>query len=44
MVKSRRIKCAGHVARMGEEEWIEGFCVKVRRKETTRKARTSVGG
>jgi hypothetical protein len=32
--KSRRMKWAGHVARMGEE-CVQGFDGKARRKETT---------
>jgi hypothetical protein len=32
-----RMRWAGHVARMGEEESVQGFGVKDRRKETTRK-------
>jgi hypothetical protein len=34
MIKSRRMRWAGHVARMGED--IDG---KARRKETTRKTK-----
>jgi hypothetical protein len=40
MIKSRRIKLAGHVARMGKKS---NACVidgKSRRKETTRKTKT----
>jgi hypothetical protein len=35
MVKSRRMKCAGHVAHMGEKK--NTYNGKARRKETTRK-------
>jgi hypothetical protein len=35
-IKSRRMRWAGHVARMGEErESVQGFGGKARRKETT---------
>jgi hypothetical protein len=37
MIRSRRMSWAGHVAYMGEEEYIEDFGGKTRRKETTRK-------
>jgi hypothetical protein len=37
-IKSRRMRWAGHVARMGEE-CVQGFDGKVRRKETTWKAK-----
>jgi hypothetical protein len=37
MIKSRRMKCAGNVARMGEKRNIGG---EARRKETTRKTKT----
>jgi hypothetical protein len=33
-IKKRRMRWAGHVARMGEE-CVEGFDWKARRKETT---------
>jgi hypothetical protein len=33
-IKSRRMRWAGHVARMGEE-YIQGFDEKAQRKETT---------
>jgi hypothetical protein len=39
-IKSRRMRWAGHVARMGEERKIvQGFGGKARRKETTRKTK-----
>jgi hypothetical protein len=37
-IKSRRMRWAGHVAHMGEEN-VQGFGVKDRRKETTRKTK-----
>jgi hypothetical protein len=38
MIKSKRVRWAGHVTHMGvEEECIQGFLGKARRKETTRK-------
>jgi hypothetical protein len=37
MIKSRRMRWAWHVARMGKEECIKGLGGKARRKETTRK-------
>jgi hypothetical protein len=37
-IKSRRMRWAGHVARMGEER-VQGFDGKVRRKETTWKTK-----
>jgi hypothetical protein len=37
-VQSRRMKWAGHVARMGEES-VQGFGGKARRKETTGKTK-----
>jgi hypothetical protein len=36
MIKSRMMRCAGHVAHMGEE-CIQDFYGKARRKDTTRK-------
>jgi hypothetical protein len=39
MFKSRRIRWTGHVARIGEKRGG-----KARKKETTRKTRTYVGG
>jgi hypothetical protein len=38
-IKSRRMRWAGHVARMGEE-CVQGFDRKARRKETTWKTKT----
>jgi hypothetical protein len=37
-IKSRRMRWAGHVARMGEE-YVQGFDGKARRKETTWKTK-----
>jgi hypothetical protein len=37
IIKSRRMRWAGHVARMGEKRNAWDFGGKVRRKETTRK-------
>jgi hypothetical protein len=36
MAKLRRMRWAGHVANLGEEECIQDFGGKGRRKETTR--------
>jgi hypothetical protein len=45
MIKSRRMKWAGHVARMGEaRNAYRDICGKARRKETTRKTKTYMGG
>jgi hypothetical protein len=45
MVKSRRIRWAGHVARMGENRNAYRLLVgTARRKETTGKTKTYVGG
>jgi hypothetical protein len=45
MIKSRRIRWAGHVARMGAgEECISDFDGKARRKETARNTQTYVVG
>jgi hypothetical protein len=41
-IKSRRMRWAGHVARMGEEN-AQGFDGKARRKETTWKSKTQMG-
>jgi hypothetical protein len=42
---SRRIRWAGHVARMGEERkmYVQGFGGKARRKDNTRKTDTYDG-
>jgi hypothetical protein len=41
MIKSRRMRWVGHVARMGRSgKHIRYICGEARRKETTRKART----
>jgi hypothetical protein len=37
------MRWAGHVARIGEE-YVQGFDGKARRKETTWKAKTLMGG
>jgi hypothetical protein len=42
-VKSRRMRWAGHVARMGEE-CVQGFDGEARRKETTWKTKAYMGG
>jgi hypothetical protein len=45
IIKSRRMRWAGQVARMGEtRNEYRIFVVKPERKETTRKTKTSVGG
>jgi hypothetical protein len=44
MIKSRRMRWTGHVARMGEEKYLKDIGGKARRKETTRKPKTLVGG
>jgi hypothetical protein len=38
-IKSRRMRRAGHVARMEEERKVQGFGGKGQRKETTRKTK-----
>jgi hypothetical protein len=38
-VKLRRMRWAGHVARMGEKRNVQGFGGKARRKETTWKTK-----
>jgi hypothetical protein len=38
MFKSSRMRCPDNVARMEEEECLENFGEKPRRKETTRKS------
>ena len=35
VIKSRRMRWAGHVARMGEERGRTGFCGETGGKETT---------
>jgi hypothetical protein len=40
ITKSRRMRWAGHVARMGRIELPTGYCGKARRKETARKMKT----
>jgi hypothetical protein len=38
-IKSRQMRWAGHVARMGKERSVQGFGGKARRKETTGKTK-----
>jgi hypothetical protein len=40
IIKSRRMRCAGHVARMGEKRNAQDFVGKAGRKESTRKTYT----
>jgi hypothetical protein len=40
LIKSRRMRWAGHIARKGEEECMYNIGGKVRRKESTGKAKT----
>jgi hypothetical protein len=40
MIKTRRMRLAGHVARMGKYEYVQNIGGKARRKETTRKTKT----
>jgi hypothetical protein len=40
MIKSRRMRWAGHVIQMGEEECVEDIGGRARRKETIRKTKT----
>jgi hypothetical protein len=40
IIKSRRMRCAGHVARMGEKRNAYIIVGKARGKETTRKTKT----
>jgi hypothetical protein len=40
IIKSRRIRWAGHVARMGRREMLIDYDGKARGKETTRKTKT----
>jgi hypothetical protein len=42
IIKSRRIRWAGHVAHMGEES-LQGFDGKARRKEATWKIKAQMG-
>jgi hypothetical protein len=44
MIKSRRMRWTGHLECMGEEECIEDFGGKARRKENTREKKPYVGG
>jgi hypothetical protein len=37
VIKLRRMRRAGHVARMGDEKWIQNFGRKTCREETSRK-------
>jgi hypothetical protein len=43
-IKSRRIRWAGHVTRMGEKECIYDIGGKARRKGITRKTKSQLGG
>jgi hypothetical protein len=38
-IKARRMRWAGHVACLGEERSVPGFCGKARKKETTLKTK-----
>jgi hypothetical protein len=40
IIKSRRMRWAGHVARMGQDKRVEVIGGKARGKETTRKTKT----
>jgi hypothetical protein len=44
MIKSRRMRSAGHIAQIEEEECMWDIGGKARRKETTRKIKMLVGG
>ena len=44
VVKSRRMRWAGHVARMGGEKCSQGSSVETRGKETTGETQTKIGG
>jgi hypothetical protein len=44
MVKSRRIRWAGHIAQMGEKWNAQRLLVEIRRKQATRKTKTQVSG
>jgi hypothetical protein len=44
VIKSRRMRWAGHVARMGRGRFLQGFGWEARSQETTRKTYASVGG
>jgi hypothetical protein len=44
VMKSRRMRWAGHVARRGEERRVQGFGEETSRKETTWKAQALMGG
>jgi hypothetical protein len=44
MIKSRRMKWAGHVVRMGRRGMIWNIGGKARKKEITRKTKTLMGG
>jgi hypothetical protein len=44
MIKSKRMRWAGHVARMGRRGIHIGYWWNARRKETTGKTKTLVGG
>jgi hypothetical protein len=44
MMKSRKMRWAGHVARMGRGGMYIGYWWEATKKETTRKPKTQVGG
>jgi hypothetical protein len=44
VIKSRRMRWAGHVARMGEGKCLQGFGWEARREETSGKNKAQVGG
>ena len=44
VVKSRRTRWAGHVARMGEERCAQGSSGETRGKEATEETQTQMGG
>ena len=44
VIKSRRMRLAGHVARMVEERCIQSFCGEIRGKETTWETHIWMGG
>jgi hypothetical protein len=40
IIKSRRMRCEGHAARIGEEDCVQDIGRETRKKETTRKTKT----
>jgi hypothetical protein len=44
VIKSRRMRWAGHVARMGEGECVQGFGGETQGKKTTGKTQAWMGG